>query len=104
MLEEILSISISGRQFQQLDSRLNKRGMMKIEVSNKDFVTYLILILLVAVIVVMWMKMDNIRLENQVNMNTQNIRNIDVYLQQQIQLQKQNEAPTFELTPKKDKE
>jgi len=72
---------------------------MKIEISNKDFITYLILILLIVAIIIMWMKMDYLRFEAQLKINTQSIMNIDNYLQQQMQ-QKAN-APVFELAPKK---
>jgi len=73
---------------------------MKIEISNKDFITYLILILLIVAIIIMWMKMDYLRFEAQLKINTQSIMNIDNYLQQQMQQQKAN-APVFELAPKK---
>lgn len=74
---------------------------MKVEISNKDFVTYLILLVFAIAIIVLWMKVDSVRLENQVKINSQSIMNIDNYLQQQIQLKKQQEAPEFELVPKK---
>jgi len=77
---------------------------MKIEVSNKDFVTYLILFLLLIFCIVIWMKIDYVRFVNQVNTNTNNVLNIDAYLQQQDQLRKQQQMPEFELVPKKKEE
>lgn len=79
---------------------------MKVEISNKDFVTYLVLLVFLIAIIVMWMKVDNVRLENQVKINTQSIMNIDAYLQQQLQRQQQARPPQLKLAPpkKKDKE
>ena len=76
---------------------------MKIEISLKDLITWMLIAVLIVLHVLQWVKWGTLKLESQVYANTKNIQTIDSYLFQMEQARKQQPIPKigeFSLTPK----